>query len=214
MYKITKKEVIKILKSRLRTQRRVFTFDDNQILVLPVLEHPNGIDESINKIKFFIDSKGGFLTIKDIEGIKEYKDGLIHVYDNKQNTIPLFNKKMDGTFVKIEKLNFSFKNLTIDHSPSIHLVLFSMYINKTSEFKFLKEYCKSITNQKLSLKEIKAAKFKDLTIQQLNSNPNKNKITSSYKSLFDGIELEIVLEENNNANLSLSSLEYYVKNRK
>jgi hypothetical protein len=121
---------------------------------------------------------------------------------------------MDGSIEKIIKTDFLFKNLTIDHSPSIQIVLFTMFLNNAKEFGFLTDFSESIKNKKLDLKEIKSAGFKDLVIEKLNSNTNKKEIKDAYKALFDKIELEIILDYNNNANLSSASLEYYKNNIK
>ncbi|WP_055442275.1 hypothetical protein [Lacinutrix himadriensis] len=176
------------------------------------MEHPEGIESSIEKIKFYIDKNGGFLTITDISEIRNSKDGSINIYDNNKNEIPLFYKKMDGSFGRVINNNFLFSDLTIDHSPSIHTVLFTLYLNKATEYTVLNEFYKSITSEKLNLSEIKAGGFKDMVIEKLDTSIEKNKILNAYKTIFDSIELEIIPKENNNANLSISSLEFYINN--
>ena len=125
----------------------------------------------------------------------------------------MFNKKMDGSIEQMVLKKFEFKNLTIDHSPSIQIVLFTMFVNKAKEFDILSDFCESIKNEKLNLTEIKKAGFRDLVIDKLESNPNKEKIKNAYRNLFEKIDLEMILDFKNNANLSLASLDYYKNNR-
>lgn len=213
MKKITNKEITKKLKSRLNTQRRIFNFDNDQILVLPVLEHPNGVSDSIDKIKFYINERGEFLTLNNIEGIKKEKDGSITVVHKNKKELTLFYRKMNGSFGQVIKNNFDFSDLTIDHSPSIHTVLFTMYLNKGKEYSVLKDFYRNISSNKMKTSEITAAGFRDKVLEYLNSSLNKNEIIEAYKELFDPIELEIIPKENNNANLSMSSLEFYFNNK-
>ena len=208
--KITRNSIIKRLKSRLNSQRRIFDFDGKQVLVLPFLEH-NDILNSINKIKFYSDSAGNYITINDIDEIKSFTDGSVHICRNGKYTTPIFHKKMNGSFEEIKVHDFLFENLTIDHSPSIYIVLYTMYLKKSNDFEFLTNYCKQIKNSKLDLQIIKEKGFKAIVEKVLDTSSQKDSIIKAYKALFDQINLEISLNENNNANLSLSSLEFYKK---
>ena len=209
MFKIDNKEIIKKLKSRLRTQRRIFNFDNNQILVLPFLEHNDNILNSIEKIKFFINSTGEYLTMKDIKEIKHKSNDFIKVLNIDNQEFNLYARKLNGKLEKIKTDRLSFEDLTIDHTPSIQIVLYTMYLNKSEEFDILKNFSKNIENQKLTLTKIKSKGFKEFV--KMNKLKTKE-VDRAYNVLFNKIALEIVSKENNNANLSLISLDYYMEN--
>ena len=88
-----------------------------------------------------------------------------------------------------------------------------MYLNKRKEYFSLNNFFNDISNKKMTTTDIKAAGFKEKVENELNSNSKKREVLNAYKVLFNPIELEIIPKENNNANLSVSSLEFYLRNR-
>ena len=188
MNNISSESITKKLQSRLRTQRRIFNFDNDQILVLPILEHLV-LMESILKIKFYISEKGDFVTLKDIKQIKPLSNGDIYIETNNNEIFPLFSRKMNGEFICVKKKKFSFKDLTIDHTPSIQIVLFSMFLKKSNNFLILTNFCKSLKLEKLTLNDIKAKGFKKNVEAKLNNMEfsEKNKVLQAYKTIFNQI---------------------------
>lgn len=212
MKTITNLELHKIFKSRLSSQRRIFNFDEKQILVLPHLEHSN-IEESIGKIKFYIDEKGNYIRLKQINSIS-FNNKKITILSKNKDEYTLFHKRMDGKFEKVRLQEFDMKNLTINHSPSIQVVLFTNYLNSSSAFETLSEFTKNL-GSKFTTKEIKAAGFKSKTKSYLQNlrEAEQEEITLAYKIIFNEMILEIALAKNNNANSSLESLDYYKNNK-
>ena len=207
LYSKTNTEVKKILKSRLNTQRRMFCFDDSHILVLPFIEHKD-IDASVEEIKFFIDDRMEFVTLKQIDYLT-YKDRNIVLKLLTGESHYLHHRKLDNSFVKAEFNRFAFDKLTIDHIPSIYIVLYSHYLAKTETFNLLSGFSKTISP--LDNKVIKEKGFREMVKNKMNSlqPPDKTALLNAYAEIFRDIVLEITISDNNSANLAVESLEYY-----
>ncbi len=212
---ITSQKLKDKFKSRLRSQRRVFSFDDNKILVLPFLEH-NDLDNVINNIKFFINENGNYKMFSEIKELEVKGRHVVIVFKNKEKEF-LYQQNTNGKFsiLEISPEIDLMKQLTIEHAPSIQIVLLSKYLNNRREFDVLSNFSKSIIHAlKVDLypTSIKKKKFKEDVEYHLALQTNKEEIISAYNAVFNEITLEILHADKNNANLSKSSLDYYIKN--
>jgi hypothetical protein len=201
-------DIKKILKSRLRTQRRVFQFGEKQILVLPFLEHQgkDGIEEAISEIRFYKSPKD-FLTINEIDRISFCTNGEVKIFHTNGEEDYLYYREINGELKKIKNKGISFKDLSIDHTPSIYIVLFTMYLNNSKDFRIISEYTERV-QKNLSPKVIKEKGFREMAKKKMT-----NEVLEAYKKVFSDIYMEITLSKNNNANLSLASLNYYLQNK-
>lgn len=208
VYKI--KEIRKKLKSRLNSQRRIFYFDSYQILILPFLEHDN-VDLTINRIRLFINDKGQYITLGELKTLKNDKNGNIVLELQSGESHFLFYRKLDNSFIKAKFNRFNFEKLTIDHVPSIYIVLYANYLSKSKTFKVLSDFCSEISKDQLNTKTIKAKGFREKVENIMNNlQPmDKKALINAYAEIFKDICLEITISDNNNANLSFESLEYY-----
>lgn len=205
--KIINSEIRKTLKSRINSQRRYFKFDENYILVLPILEHES-TDLAVNSIRFFINDNAEYVNVTEIECI--YTDnGKVVLQQKNGESFILHYRKMNGIFAEVKTDAFSLDMISIDHVPSIYVVLYSQYLKKLKTFKVLSDFSDSLSVDHWSTEIIKGSGFKDKVEKTLNNSINKNEIVEAYKSVFNDITLEITISENNNANLSVESLEYY-----
>lgn len=204
------KEIRKMLKSRLNSQRRIFYFDSCQILILPFLEHDN-VDLTVNRIRLFISEKGQYITVGELKNLKKDKNGNIVLELQNGETHHLFYRKLDNSFIKAKFNRFSFERLTIDHVPSIYIVLYAHYLSKSVTFKVLSNFCNEISKDQLNTKTIKAKGFKEKVESIMNNKQleDKEALITAYADIFKDICLEITISDNNNANLSFESLEYY-----
>lgn len=209
------KEICKILKSRLKSQRRVFTFDEDQIIVIPSLEHVD-IDDTIGEIKFRVSvNEKDFHTLNSIRQINfSVKDAVqIETTDGKSHQ--LHQRSVSGEIVpiKIGSNSKGFEELTIEHTPSIYAVLFANYLNKSEDFKILSSFAqkwkKHEGKQKLYSSDLKAyssvSHFAEVQ-------PNYKQIKKSYENIFSKIKLEIVHRSVNGPNISLQSLQFLKEN--
>ncbi len=221
MKKYSQKKIKNKLKSRFNTQKRVFTFDEHQILLLPFLEHDNDIDKGVSKVRFYTDTnEESFKKIEDIKELQIEKNKPIKITTtNEDMPLSLFHKKMDCEFEATSLEEEDISGLTIEHTPSIQIVLYTMYLTKDKDFEILSEFCNQITksekHEKLTNKIIKEAGFLEKVKRQLENSSNKEDIRNAYSRIFNKIiKTEIKPRENNNANLSLESLQYFKKTYK
>ena len=211
--KITYSEIRHVLKSRLSSQRRLFEFDTKQVIVLPFLEHVN-IEMAIDEIRFFIDESGNFFTLKEINNISTRTDNAIDLNLSDGRIFNLYHRKMDGKYDIVRIPNFKIDKISIDHSPSIYIVLYLHYLKNSNTFNELIDFSKLLSKKAVTTQSIKEGGFKANAKKVLeNMSPNqKESIIKSYADLFKDIKLEISIRENNSANLSLISLEYFKSN--
>jgi hypothetical protein len=200
-------ELRKTLKSRINSQRRYFKFDENYILVLPFLEHET-TDLAVNSIRFYINDKAEYVDLMKIECIYN-ENGKVVLHLNDGESFILHYRRMDGAFAEVKIDKFSLDMISIDHVPSIYVVLYSQYLKKSNTFKVLSNFCDSLSVNHWDTKIIKSSGFRDNVEKTLNNSTYRNEIIEAYKSVFNDITLEITISENNNANLSVESLEYY-----
>lgn len=203
-------EIKSVLKSRLKTQRRIFEFDNNNVLVLPFLEHAD-IDLAVNSVKFFYNVKEEFCTINSIEKLYVVDDKVYLKLKTGEN-YNLYYRKMNGFLEEVKLETFKLAMLSIDHLPSIYVVLFTHYLKKTETFIKLSDFCNRLPEQTLDTTTIKRKGFKEEVEDTLNNASDKDSIIEAYKNVFKDISLEITISDNNNANLSKASLEYYKRN--
>lgn len=201
------KELRKVFSSRLRTQRRVYTFDKKQILILPFLEHCNGIDTSIDNIRFLIKSDGTFIEFKKIKELNFCSNSVIILSDENKK-YKLHHRTVNGEIKEIILNSDNIKELTIEHSPSIYIVLLTHYIKKTESFNKLTTYTKTLGDD-LTSKEVKMKNFSNTAKINLENHPLRESIKSAFVNIFQDITLEILHTKNNDSNLSIDSLNYY-----
>lgn len=203
-------EIVKTLKSRLNSQRRFFNFDNNYVLVLPFLEHKT-TDAALNSIKFYINNNSDYVNISEIEYLNIDNNKAILQLNN-GDSANLHYRRMDGVLTETQIENFSMKKLSIDHVPSIYVVLYSHYLRKTKTFNVLSNFCNKLSIAKWDTTVIKESGFKKNVEKTLNHSPDKDEILNAYECIFNDINLEITISENNNANSSVESLEYFKQN--
>lgn len=210
MAKYTANELENKFKERLKSQRRIFTFDENQILVLPFLEHPD-LNKSVQEIRFLINDLGEFIPFKEIENIEITREFIILSTSN--NKYKLHQRMING---KIEPIvptpsDNDLSQLTIEHSPSIQIVLLSKYLSEDKAFTTIANFT-ILNGTKLNAKDIKSKGFKNKCETILKENQNQIVIKEAYELIFKDITLEILHKSMNGANLSIESLNYYIKN--
>ena len=211
----SRKDLEKVFLARLSSQRRVFDFDEKQILVLPFLEHNDDISPKIDEIKVCISKNGDCIPFKNVLEFDIYNEE-VHVLTNDSKCYSLFTDKINGKYEKVIGKNFELEKLSIDHDPSIYIVLLIEYLNQKSEiFTLLSEYTKKV-GINLITKSIKKAGFKAKAKNEFKefkyNNYTTTDLRNAYIQLFKKIRLHLTL--NNTANLSLSSLKFFIENFK
>ncbi|MBN2396343.1 MAG: hypothetical protein JXC36_07775 [Candidatus Atribacteria bacterium] len=200
-------EIKKTLKSRLNSQRRIYSYDYNYVLVLPFLEHED-IDIAVNSIKFFINVNADYVVIDQIKHLCMKDNKAILLLEN-GDSFNLHYRRMDGLFSEVKYADFSLAKISIDHVPSIYIVLYSHYLRQSQTFNVLTEFSNSLSVNHWNTEIIKSSGFRNKVEKALIDSIDKDVIIEAYKSIFNDINLEITISENNNANLSVESLEYY-----
>ena len=196
-----RKELKRVLNNRINTQKRIYQFDDKQILILPILEQAKAKD-----VKFYV-NPGKYVTIEEINEILFNNDGTVTINCQNESPNSLFYINRQGDCVKFKKLGCSMKDLTIDHVPSINIVFYIRYLKSDKDFNQIADFTKSLGNN-LTTKSIKAGGF----ISQIKENNQFTNIKQIYKAVFSDISCEITLADNNTANLSYGSLKYIKDN--
>ena len=237
---ITKKELVKIFKSRLNTQRRKFNLGRDKIIIIsPSFIASNeglGLSKYIDteNIKIYIDKKGQYVLIEDIESIYIDKDNYFCVKMPNKEYYRIHSKDFFGDFDEIlcdmsssKYIKVLIKQLTLDHNPSfLAIILVYFKNNKFSMERIFDFSSKVIKEYKLrGLKKQNEMYSVELLKDVFNKLPGKeqDEIKDFYKRLYTttikdeegeilkkitNINIEIASSKDNTSSIKIDSLKY------
>ena len=237
---ITQKELVKIFKSRLNTQRRKFNLGrDKVIIISPSFIASNeglGLSKYIDteNIKIYIDKKGQYVLLEDIESIYIDKDNYFCVKMLNKDCYRIHSKNFFGNLEEIlcdtsssKDIKVLFKQLTLDHNPSFLSIILVYFKNHNSLmeriFDFSNEVIKEYKHR--GLKKQNEMYSVELLKFVFNKFPGtvQDEIKDFYKRLYtttikdeDGellkkitnINIEIASAKDNTSSIKIDSLKY------